>query len=78
MVSYTPMAMKKKFIKKHKDGSVWAKGFMDHNKMVGVWVWFRKDGSKMRSGSFEDGKQVGKWTTYGKNGKTVRVTDMDK
>jgi antitoxin component YwqK of YwqJK toxin-antitoxin module len=70
--------VKKRFIKYHKDGSVWAKGFLDKGKMEGNWVWFRKDGSKMRSGSMMKDKQVGKWTTYDKNGKAYKVTFFDK
>jgi antitoxin component YwqK of YwqJK toxin-antitoxin module len=60
----------------HKDGTIWAKGFMLGSKMHGKWIWFRKDGSKMRSGSFEKGKQMGKWNTYGKDGKIVKVTQF--
>jgi antitoxin component YwqK of YwqJK toxin-antitoxin module len=66
----------KKHTHYHKDGTIWAKGFMLGSKMHGKWVWFRKDGSKMRAGSFDKGKQVGKWTTYDKNGKAVKVTDF--
>ncbi len=70
--------MKKPYRKYHNDGSLWAKGFLDKDKMVGSWTWFRKDGSKMRSGSFDKGKQVGKWTTYDKKGKVVKVTVLGK
>jgi antitoxin component YwqK of YwqJK toxin-antitoxin module len=70
--------MKSPYKKYHSDGSLWARGFMDHDKMVGSWVWFRKDGSKMRTGSFKKGKQVGKWTTYDKKGKVVKVTVLGK
>lgn len=70
--------MKKKYIHRHKNGSIWAKGNMDDGVMENYWEWFRKDGSKMRSGYFEKGRQVGKWTTYDKLGKVVKVTDMDK
>lgn len=69
--------MKKSYRKYHNDGSLWAKGFLDKDKMVGSWIWFRKDGSKMRSGSFANNKQVGKWTTYDKKGKVVKVTMLD-
>ena len=69
---------KKAFIKKHSDGSVWAKGEMDGKTMEGYWEWFRKDGSKMRSGYFSKGKQIGKWTTYDNKGKVVKVTDLSK
>jgi antitoxin component YwqK of YwqJK toxin-antitoxin module len=60
----------------HRDGSVWAKGQMDGEVMVGYWEWFRKDGTKMRSGHFENGEQVGEWTTYDKNGEVYKVTKM--
>ena len=60
----------------HRDGSVWARGFMRAEVMHGTWEWFRKDGSKMRSGSFDDGVQVGEWTTYDKTGRIVKVTVM--
>jgi antitoxin component YwqK of YwqJK toxin-antitoxin module len=67
-----------KYIKYHKDGSVWAKGEMVDDSMEGYWEWFRKDGSRMRSGYFKAGQQVGEWTTYSKGGRVVKVTDMDK
>lgn len=66
----------KKFVKYHKDGSVWAKGQIKDGVMEGYWEWFRKDGSKMRSGYFKAGKQTGEWTTFDKSGKTVRVTHL--
>lgn len=65
-----------KYIHRHKDGSLWAKGTMLKGKMHGAWVWFRKDGSKMRSGKFDKGKQVGKWVTYDKKGKIYKVTNF--
>ena len=68
--------LKKKYIHRHKDGTIWARGFMTKGKMDGRWVWFRKDGSLMRSGSFKLGAQVGKWTTYTKKGEVVKVTIM--
>ena len=61
----------------HKNGSVWAKGFMLDGEMVGYWEWFRLDGSRMRSGSFIGGQQSGLWTTYEADGRVVKVTDMD-
>ncbi len=67
---------KKKHIHYHKDGSIWAKGFLNGDKMEGYWEWFRKGGTIMRSGNFKNDKQVGKWTTYDKNGKVVKVTEM--
>jgi len=52
---------KKDFVYYHKDGSIWAKGFMDDGVMEGYWEWFRKparpaggDGTKMRSGYFAE------------------------
>jgi antitoxin component YwqK of YwqJK toxin-antitoxin module len=60
----------------HKDGSVWAKGYMQGGKMHGHWEWFRKDGTKMRSGDFDQGTQTGRWITYDKKGKIYKVTVM--
>ncbi len=68
--------MKKPCTHKHKDGSLWAKGFLDGETMVGYWEWFRKDGTKMRSGNFTKGKQTGTWITYDKKGGIVKVTKM--
>lgn len=65
-----------KYVKKHSDGTLWAKGFTKNGKMHGAWTWFRKDGSKMRAGSFKNGKQTGTWTTYAANGRVVKVTDF--
>ena len=59
----------------HKDGSLWAKGQIKGDVMVGYWEWFRKDGTKLRSGSFENGEQVGEWTTYDKKGDPYKVTN---
>ncbi len=71
---------KKKYTYYHKDGSIWAKGFMAGGKMTGYWEWFRKPtrpgggvGTRMRSGYFKAGKQTGKWTTYDKNGRVLAV-----
>ncbi len=66
----------KKHIHYHKDGSVWAKGWLTKDVMDGRWEWFRKDGTKMRSGSFKKGERIGKWTTYDKKGKIYKVTEM--
>ena len=67
----------KKHIAYHKDGSVWAKGFMENGKMEGSWKWFRKEGTIMRSGKMKANKQIGKWTTYDKKGKVVKITSFD-
>ena len=67
---------KKRYIKYHNDGSVWAKGFIAGGKMEGKWTWFRKDGSKMRVGNFVADTQTGTWTTYAKTGRVVKVTKM--
>jgi len=70
-------ATKKKYVKYHADGTLWAKGWTLGGKMEGKWEWFRKGGkSLMRSGSFKAGKQVGKWTTFSSAGKVVKVTMM--
>ncbi|HKC04672.1 MAG TPA: hypothetical protein VKC54_02270 [Patescibacteria group bacterium] len=66
--------MKKNYIKYHNDGSIWGKGQMEDDIMVGYWEWFRKDGTKMRSGHFEKGKQVGEWITYDRKGTIVKTT----
>ena len=68
--------MKKRYTKRHADGSIWAKGYLINGKMEGYWVWFRKDGTKMRSGYFARDKQTGKWTTYDKKGKVYKVTEL--
>jgi len=70
--------MKKPYRKYHKDGSLWAKGFLKKDKMEGAWVWFRKDGTKMRSGSFVKGRQTGNWTTYDKKGDVFKITILGK
>lgn len=69
--------MKKKYVKYHNDGSIWAKGTMSDGVMEGYWEWFRKDGSKMRSGYFKNGKQTGNWTTYDKKGNVYKVTNLN-
>ena len=63
-----------KYIRYHKDGSIWAKGQILNGKMQGYWEWFRKDGTKMRSGYFQKEKQTGEWTTYDKKGRIVKTT----
>jgi antitoxin component YwqK of YwqJK toxin-antitoxin module len=68
--------MRKKYVKRHNDGTIWAKGTMDNGVPVGYWEWFRKDGSKMRSGYFASGKQTDKWTTYDRRGKVYKVTNF--
>ncbi|MEO8307124.1 MAG: hypothetical protein ABI616_03670 [Pseudomonadota bacterium] len=60
----------------HKDGSLWAKGYMKGEVMDGPWKWFRKDGTLMRSGGFDNGVQIGDWATHDKNGVVVKVTRM--
>ena len=75
-VMTTKMTKPQKFVKHHKDGSIWAKGEVIGDTPTGYWEWFRKDGTRMRSGYFEDGIQVGKWTTYDKKGLIYKVTDM--
>ena len=70
--------MRKKYLKYHNDGSIWAKGTLEDAVLEGYWEWFRKDGSKMRSGYFKNGKQTGKWTTYDKKGKVYKVTNFSR
>ena len=55
----------------HKDGSLWAQGFMKGESMDGSWKWFRKDGTLMRSGSFNNGVQIGDWVTHDESGRIV-------
>lgn len=69
-------ARAKKYVKYHKDGSIWAKGQTIDDVPTGYWEWFRKDGTKMRSGSFKNGTQAGQWTTYDRNGQVYKVTKM--
>jgi len=66
----------RKYVKHHKDGTIWATGQTVDDLPSGYWEWFRKDGTKMRSGHFLDGEQVGEWTTYDKNGQPYKVTKM--
>jgi antitoxin component YwqK of YwqJK toxin-antitoxin module len=70
--------MRKKHTEYHKDGSVWAKGYLVNGEFEGYWEWFRKDGTKMRTGYFRNGKQVGKMVTYNKKEKEVKVTSFDE
>lgn len=70
--------MRSRYIKHHRDGSVWARGWMQAGKMVGAWAWYRTDGSKMRAGSFRDGVQIGTWTTYDQHGRVVKITNMKR
>ena len=70
--------MRKKHTEYHKDGSVWAKGYLVIGEFEGYWEWFRKDGTKMRTGYFRNGKQVGKMVTYNKKEKEVKVTSFDE
>ena len=65
-----------KYIKYHKDGSVWARGQTIDGVPTGYWEWFRKDGTRLRSGHFEEGEQVGEWTTYDRQGQKYKVTRM--
>lgn len=67
-----------KYVKHHKDGSLWAKGQSIDGVPIGYWEWFRKDGTRLRSGSFDDGEQSGDWTTYDKEGRVYKVTSMKR
>jgi antitoxin component YwqK of YwqJK toxin-antitoxin module len=64
------------FEKRHRDGSLWARGQTRDGEPTGYWEWFRKDGTKLRSGTFEKGEQVGEWTTYDAAGQVYKVTAM--
>lgn len=60
--------------KRHRDGSLWARGSMSGDDMDGFWEWFRVDGTLMRSGAFDRGRQVGVWTTYDSAGSPHKET----
>lgn len=64
------------FEKRHRDGSLWARGQTIDGVPTGYWEWFRRDGTKLRSGSFREGRQVGTWTTYDSAGHVYKVTSM--
>jgi antitoxin component YwqK of YwqJK toxin-antitoxin module len=64
--------------KRHKDGSLWARGQTIGEVPTGYWEWFRKDGTKLRSGHFEKGVQVGEWTTYDAQGAVYKVTTIKR
>ncbi len=66
----------RKYVKHHRDGSIWATGQTMDDVPTGYWEWFRKSGTKMRSGYFEKGEQAGEWTTYDHNGDVYKVTTM--
>lgn len=72
----TKPGTKQKYVKHHRDGSIWAKGSVVRGQPDGYFEWFRTDGSRMRSGYFRNGKQTGEWTTYDKKGRIVKVTKM--
>ncbi|MBB6308639.1 toxin-antitoxin system YwqK family antitoxin [Xanthobacter tagetidis] len=64
------------FEKRHRDGSLWARGQTLDDLPTGYWEWFRIDGTRLRSGHFQAGRQVGEWTTYDKTGAVYKVTRM--
>lgn len=64
------------FEKRHRGGTLWARGQTVDGVPTGFWEWFRKDGTKLRSGHFDRGEQVGEWTTYDKTGAVYKVTTM--
>ena len=70
------MATSVPFEKRHKDGSLWARGQTLDELPTGYWEWFRKDGTRLRSGHFDKGEQVGEWTTYDSAGRVYKVTRM--
>ncbi|HKQ10361.1 MAG TPA: hypothetical protein VJS85_04160 [Rhizomicrobium sp.] len=70
------MPRSKPFIKKHRDGSLWAKGQTLNGVPTGYWEWYRKDGIRLRSGYFKAGEQTGEWTTYDAKGRVYKVTKM--
>lgn len=60
--------------RRHRDGSLWARGYRLDGEQHGDWEWFRTDGSLMRSGSFDRGTQVGVWATYDRDGRVLKRT----
>ncbi len=76
MAASVARAKKEKYVKRHADGTVWAKGTMVNGVMDGYFEWFRKDGTKLRSGYFKNGLQTGEWTTYDAKGQPYKVTDL--
>ena len=76
MAKSSKRTLTEKFVKYHKDGTIWAKGQMLEGEPHGYFEWYRKDGVIMRSGFFEKGKQIGEWTTYDKRGQIFKVTKM--
>lgn len=70
------MPRSKPFIKKHRDGSLWAKGQTLNGVPTGYWEWYRKDGTRLRSGYFKAGEQTGEWTTYDAKGRVYKVTQI--
>ena len=64
------------FERRHRDGSLWAKGQSIDDVPTGYWEWFRKDGTKLRSGYFDNGVQVGEWTTYDRSGAVYKITTI--
>ncbi|RPI41520.1 MAG: hypothetical protein EHM67_08150 [Hyphomicrobiaceae bacterium] len=65
-----------KYMQRHTDGSLWARGQTIDAIPTGYWEWCRKDGVRLRSGYFKNGEQVGEWTTYDKTGAVYKVTTM--
>lgn len=58
----------------HRDGTLWARGFLLDGEQHADWEWFRTDGSRMRSGAFDRGSQIGVWTSYDRDGRVVKRT----
>ncbi len=78
MAASVARAKTEKYVNRHADGTVWAKGTMVNGVMDGYFEWFRKDGTKLRSGYFKNGLQTGEWITYDAKGQPYRVTDMTR
>jgi antitoxin component YwqK of YwqJK toxin-antitoxin module len=72
----TPNAPDVPFEKRHRDGSLWAKGQHRDGREHGYWEFFRLDGTLLRSGHFDAGEQCGTWTTYDKAGMPYKVTQI--
>lgn len=64
------------YLKRHKNGTPYAQGWILGDKMTGYWEFYRLDGTRMRTGYYDNGEQSGTWTTYDEKGKEVKVTKI--
>lgn len=59
------------------DGSLAARGVVQHGLQIGYWEWFRRDGSLQRSGYFAAGQPVSIWTDFDQTGRILRTRAAD-